>query len=77
MKYNTQCCMFTLLKYKYVWILIKMSSHFYLKLHVFRERVSAVNLIGGLSCDVSRVCGRDWPVLWRGWVYRGEQNWRG
>lgn len=48
----------------------------YVKLHVFIE-IRAVHLIGGLGCDVSTVCPKGWPVLWRGWVYRGERSSRG
>lgn len=43
----------------------------YVKEHVFRVIVRAVNLIGGLSCDVSMVCVRGLPVLWHGWAYIG------
>lgn len=50
---------------------------FYVKLHVFREIVKAVNLIGGLGCDVSTVCAQGWPVLCRGWVYKEAWSWRG
>lgn len=49
----------------------------YVKLHVFREIIRAVHLSVMSGCDVSTVCARDQPVLWRGWAYRGEWSWTG
>lgn len=56
---------FLLCKKNYVCILLNNIF----TLHVFRL---IDNLIGGQDCDVSMVCVTGWPVLWRGWAYRGE-----
>jgi len=60
---------FYYVKKKYVCILLNNIFILYVKLHVFRL---TDNLIGGQGCDVSMICLPGWPVLWRGWAYRGE-----
>lgn len=59
------------------WCLDIIKFWHYVKVHVFRVIVRAVNLIGGLSCDVSTVCVRGLPVLWHGWAYIGAWSWTG